>query len=320
MDSYNIIKKIGQGAYSNVYKCIDHSNKVYALKVYRKDEFYKNAGEFEIEILKQLKGCSYFPQLREYFCRQGSIYLIQDYLSCNLEEKLVYHTYSIQALKKIAKEILLGLQYLSRLKRPIIHGDLKLDNIMINGNNNIKIIDFSNAFYLDKFDRKRWSLFKTISSFFQTSETPYIQAIPYRAPEIILETDLVEKVDIWSVGCILAELFTGNILFDFHNNQDKLHLEAIFNMIGEDYSITEYVTNNIIDFFFEIDSNHDFYLKKSYKVSPNRTLESVLRESTIGKRKEDLSNFIDFLKCMLVINPIDRWSIDELLEHDYLMQ
>ena len=48
-----------------------------------------------------------------------------------------------------------------------------------------------------------------------------------------LETEMVEKVDIWSLGCILAELYTGNILFDFESNQDKLHMEAIFNMLGE---------------------------------------------------------------------------------------
>ena len=318
MDSYNIIKKIGEGAYSKVYKCIDNSDKVYAMKVYKKDDFYENAGKCEIEILKQLKGNPYFPQLHEYFCKDRCIYLIQDYLSSNLEEKLVYHTYSVNSIRKIAKDILLGLQQLNRLDRPIIHGDLKPDNIMINRHNNVKLIDFSNAFYLDKYDRRRWSIFRTVCSFFKTYETPYIQAISYRAPEIILETDLVEKVDIWSLGCILVELFTGKILFDFDSNQDKLHMEAIFNMLGDDYSITGYVRYDVMEYFFEMNSYYDFYFKKSYKVSPNRTLESVLCESNIGRDKEDLSDFTDFLKCMLVINPMDRWTVDKLLEHDYL--
>jgi len=47
-------------------------------------------------------------------------------------------------------------------------------------------------------------------------------------------------------------------------------------------------------------------------------LKNHIKESNIGRDKEDLSDFTDFLKCMLVINPKDRWTVDELLEHDYL--
>jgi len=317
MDSYKIIRKIGEGVYSKVYKCTDKGDNVYAMKIYNKDDFYENAGKGEIEMLKQLSGHHYFPQLYDSFNIDGKIHIIQDYLSGNLEDKLVHHTYSVYALKEIAKDVLLGLQQLNRLDRPIIHGDLKPDNLMMS-DNDVKIIDFSNAFYLDKYDRRRWSILKTFYSFFKDSEPPYIQAIPYRAPEIILETEMVEKVDIWSLGCILIELYTGNILFDFESNQDKLHMEAIFNMLGEDYGITEYVRYDVMTYFFEMNSYYDFYFKKSYKVSPNRTLESVLCESNIGRDKEDLSDFTDFLKCMLVINPKDRWTVDELLEHDYL--
>ena len=317
MDSYKIIRKIGEGVYSKVYKCTDKGDNVYAMKIYNKDDFFESSGKKEIEFLKQLNGHHYFPQLYDSFNIDGKIHIIQDYLSGNLEDKLVQHTYSVYALKKIAKDVLLGLQQLNRPDRPIIHGDLKPDNLMMSGND-VKIIDFSNAFYLDKYDRKRWGILKTFYSFFKDSEIPYIQAIPYRSPEIILETDLVEKVDIWSLGCILVELFTGNILFDFDTNQDKLHMEAIFNMLGEDYGITEYVRYDVMEYFFEMNSYYDFYFKKSYKVSPNRTLDSMLRENNIRKGNEDLSDFTDFLKCMLVINPIDRWTVDELLEHDYL--
>jgi dual-specificity kinase len=317
MKPYKIINKIGEGVYSRVYKCTDTTGKVYAMKIYNKDDFFESSGKKEIEFLKQLNGHHYFPQLYDSFNIDGKIHIIQDYLSGNLEDKLTHHTYSVYALKKISKDVLLGLQQLNRPDRPIIHGDLKPDNLMMSGND-VKIIDFSNAFYLDKYDRKRWGILKTFYSFFKDSEIPYIQAIPYRSPEIILETDLVEKVDIWSLGCILVELFTGNILFDFDTNQDKLHMEAIFNMLGEDYGITEYVRYDVMEYFFEMNSYYDFYFKKSYKVSPNRTLDSILRENNIRKGKEDLSDFTDFLKCMLVINPIDRWTVDELLEHDYL--
>jgi len=317
MDSYKIIRKIGQGVYSKVYKCTDKGDNVYAMKVYNKDDFFESSGKKEIEFLKQLSGHHYFPQLYDSFNIDGKIHIIQDYLSGNLEDKLAHHTYSVYALKEIAKDVLLGLQQLNRLDRPIIHGDLKPDNLMMSGND-VKIIDFSNAFYLDKYDRRRWNILKKFYSFFKDSEPPYIQAIPYRAPEIILETELIEKVDIWSLGCILVELYTGNILFDFESNQYKLHMEAIFNMLGDDYGITEYVRYDVMEYFFEMNSYYDFYFKKSYKISPNRTLESVLCESNIGRDKEDLSDFTDFLKCMLVINPIDRWTVDELLEHDYL--
>ena len=95
MKPYKIINKIGEGVYSRVYKCTDTTGKVYAMKIYNKDDFFESSGKKEIEFLKQLNGHHYFPQLYDSFNIDGKIHIIQDYLSGNLEDKLTHHTYPL---------------------------------------------------------------------------------------------------------------------------------------------------------------------------------------------------------------------------------
>ena len=80
----------------------------------------------------------------------------------------------------------------------IIHSDLKPENILIKSISQrlIKVIDFGN------------------SAFFHDILTFYIQTRSYRAPEVIIGCPYDEKIDIWSVGCIVAELWTGRMMFE----------------------------------------------------------------------------------------------------------
>lgn len=315
INGYKIINKLGEGVYGNVYKCKDIHNNIYAIKIYNSGDFYTNSGKKEIEFLKNVDSIDnkYFPKLHDYFNIDNTIYIVQEYLPRNLELKLAYNTFNLTSIQSIAHDLLNGLCKLNKLVRPIVHADLKLDNIIIH-NGTAKIIDFGNAFYLDEYDSTRWGYIKKIYSYFFNYEAPYIQSIPYRAPEIIFRTNLVKKADIWSLGCILVELFTGQILFNYTNEKEQI--ESIFNAVGEDISVVEYVNDKVINLFFEKDEDGKIYFKKSYKMSPNRTLELLLNEN--NKDREDLTEFVDFVKCILTINPEYRWSAEELLGHPFM--
>lgn len=95
-----------------------------------------------------------------------------------------------------------------------MHADLKPENILIKSYNpiKIKIVDLGN------------------SCFFHDYLGEYVQSRSYRAPQVVLGTGYDEKIDIWSVGCIVAELWTKNMLF--YNIHIQGMLARIQSIIG----------------------------------------------------------------------------------------
>lgn len=121
--------------------------------------------------------------------------------------------FTIARLQKITKQILTGLKYVHSLK--LIHCDLKPENIMIKSysRTEVKIIDFGSSCYLHDH----------LSS--------YVQSRSYRAPEVIIGCKYDYKIDMWSLGCILAELWTGNVLFQ--NDTVQGLLARVIGIVGQ---------------------------------------------------------------------------------------
>ncbi len=115
-----------------------------------------------------------------------------------------YRGFSIGEISQYARQILQCLQFLE--EREIIHCDLKPENILICDSvcKKIKIVDFGVS---TKIDEQIYT---------------YVQSRFYRAPEVILRIPYTTKVDIWSLGCIIAELFTGEPLFPANSEQELL--------------------------------------------------------------------------------------------------
>ena len=315
VNGYTIINKVGEGVYSNVYKCI-RNNIFYAMKVYNKDNEnyeYSSAARRENSVLIKLNNSPYFPKIYTMFSNNYQLHIIQEFLNKNVEKQLETKTYGISIIKNIATQLIQGLYYLNNCTHPIIHSDLKPDNIIYH-NGSVKIIDFSNAVYQNEYDLDWHGITKKyITSFYTTHEIPYLQARQYRAPEIILEIGYINKIDLWSIGCILVELFTGNILFNTNNEKD--HIEMIFNLNGEDKDLWKYISPNILNKYYILD-NGVYYYKKTYSISPNRTLENIIYNANINN--EEVSEFIKFLRCLFVLNPINRLSVDKLIHHPFI--
>ncbi len=129
-----------------------------------------------------------------------------------LIKKHSYTGFSVRVVKKIAHSILKCLDGLSKNK--IIHCDIKPENILLKqqGHSGIKVIDFGSSCFENQ----------TIYS--------YIQSRYYRAPEVILGMKYGMPIDMWSLGCVIAELLTGRPIFPGSDEDDQLAL--IIELIG----------------------------------------------------------------------------------------
>jgi len=180
---------------------------------------------------------------------------------------------------------------LSREK--IIHCDFKPENILLRerGRSAIKVVDFGSSCY------EHQRLYT------------YIQSRFYRSPEVILGLPYTTAIDMWSFGCILAELHTGYPLFPGENETDQLScIMEIFGM----------PPNNMIEeakrkrIFFDSKGNYCPKLQTSKRKRRigGKTLEQKLHT-------ED-PQFVDFLKQCLEWDPAVRWTPDQALRHPWL--
>ena len=158
-------------------------------------------------------------KLYDYFYHKEHLFIISEVLKDNLYEFYKYINesklnpyFTLPNLQKVAKQVLVGLEYIHSLK--VIHCDLKPENILIKSITNceVKIIDFGS------------------SCFLHDHLSNYMQSRSYRAPEVILGLSYDYKIDIWSLGCILAELYTGNVLFQ--NESIQSYLAKIISIVG----------------------------------------------------------------------------------------
>ena len=125
--------------------------------------------------------------------------IVTELLKDNLYDAYRLHPkhFDLKTVQLYAKQILIALEKMHSLH--VIHTDLKPENILVKSysNKTIKVIDVGSSIF---FHDKQFS--------------SYIQTRSYRAPEVILGCPYDDKIDIWSLGCIIAEIFTKEVLFE----------------------------------------------------------------------------------------------------------
>ena len=195
-----ILKVLGKGSFGQVLKCFDHRNGTQiALKIVRNEKRFTRQAAEEIRILEHLRrqdrdGSHNVVHLLEHFSFRNHVCITFELLSMNLYElikKNKFRGFSLLLVRKFAHSILQCLELLHRDR--IIHCDLKPENVLLKqqGRSGIKVIDFGSSCY----EHQR--------------VYTYIQSRFYRAPEVVLGAKYATPIDIWSFGCILAELLTG---------------------------------------------------------------------------------------------------------------
>ena len=218
---YEMLKIIGKGSFGQVIKAYDHKSQQHvALKMVRNEKRFHRQAQEEIRILdhmrKQDKDNSMnIIHMLESFTFRNHMCITFELLSVNLYElikKNKFQGFSIQLVRRFAYSILRCLEALYNNK--IIHCDLKPENVLLKqqGRSGIKVIDFGS------------------SCFEHQRVYTYIQSRFYRAPEVILGAKYGMPIDMWSLGCILAELATGYPLLPGEDEFDQL--ACIIELLG----------------------------------------------------------------------------------------
>lgn len=271
---YEMKRILGTGSFGNVVLCVDHKyshpekQRKVAIKIIRNDLNWSLQAVSEIKMLKQLSQASqdlmndHIMTYYDHFHFRGHMCIATEVLSVNLFtflELMSFRGLNLQLLKRFAIDILKGLSFVHDQR--VIHCDVKPENIMIKlpldydsqGDGilpsfTVKLIDFGSSCY------------ENDTSF------SYIQSRFYRAPEVILGSKYSSKIDIWSLGCVLAEIYTGTPLLPGKSEIEQIAL--VLELFGAPPAA------------FII--NEKKKLMKSLHVNPSKIPDPVLGEPSAG--------------------------------------
>lgn len=227
-DSFEKLDKIGQGTYSNVYKARDLvTGKIVALKKVRFDNLEPESVRFmarEILVLRRLDHPNVVKLEGLVTSRMScSLYLVFEYMEHDLAGLAACPgiTFTEPQVKCYLHQLLSGLEHCH--SRHVLHRDIKGSNLLLDNSGILKIADFGLATFFHP-DQKQ-------------PLTSRVVTLWYRPPELLLgATEYGVSVDLWSTGCILAELLAGKPILPGRTEVEQLH--KIFKLCGspaEDY-------------------------------------------------------------------------------------
>eukprot|EP00442_Polarella_glacialis_P009510 CAMPEP_0115080124 /NCGR_PEP_ID=MMETSP0227-20121206/18504_1 /TAXON_ID=89957 /ORGANISM="Polarella glacialis, Strain CCMP 1383" /LENGTH=482 /DNA_ID=CAMNT_0002467733 /DNA_START=89 /DNA_END=1537 /DNA_ORIENTATION=- len=292
---YEIVQKLGRGAYGIVWKAIDKKTReVVALK--KCFDAFQNATDAqrtfrEIMFLQELNGHENIIRLLNVLKADNDqdIYLICDYMESDLHAVI-----RANILEEIHKQYIIY-QLLKSLKfmhsGQMLHRDIKPSNILLNSDCQVKVCDFGLA----------RSVVQQQDNAQNPVLTDYVATRWYRAPEILLgSTSYTKGVDLWSVGCILGELLSGKPIFPGTSTMNQL--DRIMEVTGRP-------TPEDVD---AIKSPFAATMLESLPMSRARPLNEMFPSASVEA--------LDLIRLCLQFNPTKRVSAKEALRHPYVVQ
>ncbi|XP_006784527.1 homeodomain-interacting protein kinase 1-like isoform X1 [Neolamprologus brichardi] len=330
--SYEVLEFLGRGTFGQVAKCWKRgTNEIVAIKILKNHPSYARQGQIEVGILNRLsaENADEYNFVRSYECFQhkGHTCLVFEMLEQNLYDFLKQSKFSplpLRHIRPILQQVATALMKLKSLG--LIHADLKPENIMlvdpIRQPYRVKVIDFGSASHVSK----------AVCS-------TYLQSRYYRAPEIILGLPFCEAIDMWSLGCVIAELFLGWPLYPGASEYDQIRYISQTQGLPAEYLLsagtkTSRFFNRGPDSSYPLwrlktPSEHEMEMgiksKEARKYIFNClddmmqvNLSSHLEGTDMLAEKADRREFIDLLKRMLRLDADKRITPTKTLGHPFV--
>lgn len=286
-DTFEKLDKIGQGTYSNVYKARDiDTGKIVALKKVRFDNLEPESVKFmarEILVLRRLDHPNVVKLEGLVTSRMScSLYLVFEYMEHDLAGLAASpgSTFTEPQVKCYLHQLLSGLEHCH--SRGVLHRDIKGSNLLLDNGGILKIADFGLATFYNP-DQKQ-------------PMTSRVVTLWYRPPELLLgATEYDATVDLWSAGCLLAELLAGKPIMPGRTEVEQLH--KIFKLCG---------------------SPSEEYWKKSKLphatiFKPQQPYKRCIRETF----KDFPSSSLSLIETILSIDPADRGTASAALKNEF---
>ncbi|XP_061640727.1 homeodomain-interacting protein kinase 1-like isoform X1 [Phyllopteryx taeniolatus] len=330
--SYEVLEFLGRGTFGQVAKCWKRgTNEIVAIKILKNHPSYARQGQIEVGILNRLsaENADEYNFVRSYECFQhkGHTCLVFEMLEQNLYDFLKHSKFSplhLRHIRPILQQVATALMKLKSLG--LIHADLKPENIMLvdplRQPYRVKVIDFGSASHVSK----------AVCS-------TYLQSRYYRAPEIILGLPFCEAIDMWSLGCVIAELFLGWPLYPGASEYDQIRYISQTQGLPAEYLLsagtkTSRFFNRGPDSSYPLwrlktPSEHEMEMgiksKEARKYIFNClddmmqvNLSSHLEGTDMLAEKADRREFIDLLKRMLRLDADKRITPTKTLGHPFV--
>ncbi|XP_034731012.1 homeodomain-interacting protein kinase 3 isoform X6 [Etheostoma cragini] len=331
-NTYEVLDFLGRGTFGQVVKCWKRgTGEVVAVKILKNHPSYARQGQIEVGILARLSGenADEHNLVRAFECFQHRSHtcLVFEMLEQNLYDFLKQNKFSPLPLKVIRPVLQQVATALKKLKSMgLIHADLKPENIMlvdpVRQPYRVKVIDFGSASHVSK----------AVCS-------TYLQSRYYRAPEIILGLSFCEAIDMWSLGCVIAELFLGWPLYPGALEYDQIrYISQTQGLPGE--HLLNAGTKTARFFCKESDSPYAAWRLKSTDEHETETgmkskearkyifscLDDIahvnlvmnLEGSDLLAEKADRLEFVGLLKKMLLIDAEERITPSEALSQPFV--
>jgi len=252
-------------------------------------------------------------RLLAHFMHKNHQCLVFEMLSLNLYELLKntqFRGVSLKLIRKFSKQILEALKFLAREDVDVIHCDLKPENILLRHPNKsgVKVIDFGS------------SCRSTKRTFF------YIQSRFYRSPEVMLGLPYGVPIDMWSLGCILVEMLTGDPLFSGSDQFDQMQkIVKVLGMLPD--SMLEQSSDKQKLQFFERKHNSRRWCLKTREgcetvmpsTNPIQSLGEVIDGDSSGQNPTLNTMFVDLIHRMLTYRPEERITPEEAMQHPFIV-
>ncbi|KAB0391208.1 hypothetical protein E2I00_016844 [Balaenoptera physalus] len=287
-NSYEVLEFLGRGTFGQVAKCWKRSTKeIVAIKILKNHPSYARQGQIEVSILSRLssENADEYNFVRSYECFQHKNHtcLVFEMLEQNLYDFLKQNKFSplpLKYIRPILQQVATALMKLKSLG--LIHADLKPENIMlvdpVRQPYRVKVIDFGSASHVSK---------AVCSTYLQSP------------PEIILGLPFCEAIDMWSLGCVIAELFLGWPLYPGASEYDQTPEEHELETGIKSKEARKYIFN-CLDDMAQVNMSTD------------------LEGTDMLAEKADRREYIDLLKKMLTIDADKRITPLKTLNHQFV--